>query len=87
MEHIEPIKLHNFLVSLLVRRFGARATCISGAVVACVGLSLSILSKNIGTLILTYGIIGGFGIGMITLPTVIIVGYYFESKREHHIYH
>ena len=54
----------------------------SGAFVACAGLSLSIASKNIVTLILTYGIIGGFGIGMITLPTVIIVGYYFDSKRE-----
>ena len=47
----------------------------SGAFVACAGLSLSIASKNIVTLILTYGIMGGFGIGMITLPTVIIVGY------------
>ena len=28
-----------------------------------------------------YGIIGGFGAGMIYLTSIIIVGYYFESKR------
>ena len=31
---------------------------------------------------LVYGIIGGFGFGMIYLPAVVIVGYYFESKRS-----
>ena len=30
---------------------------------------------------LTYGVIGGFGLGLIYLPSVVAVGYYFESKR------
>ena len=30
---------------------------------------------------LTYGVIGGFGLGLIYLPAVVAVGYYFESKR------
>ena len=40
------------------------------------------LSTNIVVLMLVYGIIGGFGFGMIYLPAVVIVGYYFESKRS-----
>ena len=30
---------------------------------------------------LTYGVMGGFGLGLIYLPAVVAVGYYFESKR------
>ena len=49
--------------------------------VACFGLCLSTLSPNVPILMLTYGVIGGFGLGLIYLPAVICVGYYFESKR------
>ena len=38
-------------------------------------------SPNVPILMLTYGVIGGLGLGMIYLPAVICVGYYFESKR------
>lgn len=31
---------------------------------------------------LTYGVMGGIGFGMIYLPAVVAVGYYFESKRS-----
>lgn len=33
-------------------------------------------------LMVTYGIIGGFGFGLIYLPAVVAVGYYFETKRS-----
>ena len=42
---------------------------------------MSTLSPNVPVLMLTYGIIGGFGLGLIYLPAVVAVGYYFESKR------
>lgn len=31
---------------------------------------------------LTYGVMGGIGFGMIYLPAVVAVGYYFETKRS-----
>ena len=65
----------------MVNKFGCRPVCILGSVVACIGLSLSTLSPNVPVLMLTYGVIGGLGLGMIYLPAVICVGYYFESKR------
>ena len=46
-----------------------------------VGLALSVLSPNVGVLMLTYGVIGGFGLGLIYLPAVVAVGYYFEKRR------
>ena len=33
-------------------------------------------------LMLTYGVMGGIGFGMIYLPAVVAVGYYFETKRS-----
>ena len=49
--------------------------------VACIGLCLSTISPNVPVLMLTYGVMGGFGLGLIYLPAVVAVGYYFESKR------
>lgn len=69
------------VVGGLVNKFGCRPVCICGSIVACIGLCLSILSPNVPVLMLTYGVIGGFGLGLIYLPAVVAVGYYFESKR------
>ena len=30
---------------------------------------------------LTYGVMGGFGLGMVYLPSVVSCGYYFEKRR------
>lgn len=43
---------------------------------------LSTFSESVNMLLITYGIIGGFGFGMIYLPAVVAVGYYFETKRS-----
>jgi len=69
------------IVGGLVNKFGCRFVCILGSVVACIGIGLSTLSPNVPVLMLTYGVIGGFGLGLIYLPAVVAVGYYFESKR------
>mgnify|MGYP001305187098 FL=1 len=69
------------IVSWLIKRFGLRAVSISGAMISSIALFLSTMSPNVIFLMIIYGIIGGFGAGMIYLTSIIIVGYYFESKR------
>ena len=64
-----------------MNKFGCRFVCILGSVVACLGIGLSTLSPNVPVLMVTYGLIGGFGLGLIYLPATVAVGYYFESKR------
>ena len=51
------------IVGGLVNKFGCRPVCIAGGVVSSLGLALSTLSPNVGVLMLTYGVIGGFGLG------------------------
>ena len=58
-----------------------RPVCITGAVVSCLGLALSTLSTNVAVLMLTYGLVGGFGLGLVYLPAVVAVNYYFERRR------
>jgi len=69
------------VVGGLVNKFGCRPVCMVGAVLSWIAFSVSTLSVNVGMLMITYGIIGGFGFGLIYLPAIVSVGFYFESKR------
>lgn len=68
-------------MSSLANRYGCRYVTIMGACIACIALILSTAAPNIETLMVTYGIIGGVGFGMIYLPAIVSVGYYFTTKR------
>ncbi|CAH1953803.1 unnamed protein product [Acanthoscelides obtectus] len=70
------------LVSALTNKFGCRAVCIAGSIISTLAFILSIFSPTVNWLMLTYGFIGGLGFGLIYLPAVVCVGYYFETKRS-----
>lgn len=70
------------LVSALTNKFGCRAVCVAGSLISTVAFVLSIFSPSVNWLMLTYGFIGGIGFGLIYLPAVVCVGYYFETKRS-----
>uniref|UniRef100_A0A1L8DEK1 Putative monocarboxylate transporter n=2 Tax=Nyssomyia neivai TaxID=330878 RepID=A0A1L8DEK1_9DIPT len=70
------------IVSALANKYGCRTVCIAGSIIACVAFVLSTFSTSVTMLMLTYGVMGGFGFGLIYLPAVVAVGYYFETKRS-----
>ncbi|BFF98537.1 monocarboxylate transporter 3 [Drosophila madeirensis] len=70
------------IVSALANKYGCRAVCIAGSIIACIAFVLSTFSNSVSMLMATYGFLGGFGFGMIYLPAVVAVGYYFETKRS-----
>ncbi|XP_075975727.1 monocarboxylate transporter 9 isoform X2 [Anticarsia gemmatalis] len=70
------------VVSALCNKFGCRAVCIAGSFVAAIAFVLSTFSKSVTMMMITYGLIGGLGFGMIYLPSVVAVGYYFETRRS-----
>lgn len=69
------------IVSALTNKFGCRPVAITGSIISTVAFVLSVFAPSIDILILTYGVIGGFGFGMIYLPSIVSVGYYFERRR------
>lgn len=70
------------VVSALCNKFGCRAVCVAGSLVACAAFVLSTFSKSVTVMMITYGLLGGIGFGMIYLPSVVAVGYYFETRRS-----
>ncbi|XP_041373323.1 monocarboxylate transporter 4-like [Gigantopelta aegis] len=69
------------LVSALASRYGCRRVTICGAILSSVAFLVSTQSSSIEMLILTYSIMGGIGFGMIYLPAIVTVGYWFDKKR------
>lgn len=69
------------IVGGLTNKFGCRPVAMTGSVISTVAFILAMFSPNIDSLILTFGVLGGFGFGMIYLPAIVSVGFYFEKKR------
>ncbi|XP_050415568.2 uncharacterized protein LOC126829630 [Patella vulgata] len=69
------------LVSAMAVRYGCRKVTIIGSLVASGAFLLSTQSNSLEMLIITYGLLGGIGFGMIYLPSIVMVGYWFEKKR------
>jgi MFS family permease len=69
------------IVSALANKFGCKIVAIVGSIIAGVFFAISILSPSIEIMILTYGVMGGVGFGLMYLPSIVMVGYYFDKKR------
>ncbi|XP_067677004.1 monocarboxylate transporter 14-like [Haliotis asinina] len=69
------------IVSALTNRFGCRAVATCGSIIAATSFLLSMGAPSVNILMVTYGVMGGFGLGMVYLPSIVSVGYYFEKKR------
>lgn len=70
------------VVSALTNKYGCRKVCIAGSIIGCLAFALSTKCQNINQLMIVYGVVGGIGFGLIYLPAVVCVGYYFETKRS-----
>jgi len=68
--------------STLVNKFGPRKTCIAGAIISAMAIFLSTYSTNVYLLMISYGVLGGLGLGLMYVPAVTAVGYWFEKKRS-----
>lgn len=68
--------------SSLATKIGYRAMAITGACVITLGSLLSSMASSIQMLMLTLGVIGGIGAGMVYLPAVAVPAFYFEKRRS-----
>ncbi|XP_037780744.1 uncharacterized protein LOC119577127 isoform X2 [Penaeus monodon] len=69
------------IVSALSNKFGCRIVCCVGGLVASLAYFLTIFANSTEYLMVFQGCCAGIGFGLIYLPAVVCVGYYFESKR------
>ncbi|CAG5903284.1 unnamed protein product [Menidia menidia] len=67
--------------SVLVERFGCRATVMFGGVLSGVGMAASSFTRSITELYITAGVITGLGFCFSFQPAVTIMGHYFVRRR------
>lgn len=69
------------IVGGLCNKYEPRYVVILGSLISGVAFLVAPASPNIYVFMLIYGVVGGIGFGMIYLPAIVVVGFYFESKR------
>jgi len=69
------------VVSALTNKFGCRFVTMLGAFISALAFFLGRFQNGVNGLIGCYGVLGGVGFGMMYLPAIVVVGFYFEEKR------
>ena len=75
------IQLVGPFVALLVNILGMRITCIIGSVIAAAGFFFSTFVYDVYLLVVLFGVVAGTGLGLMYVPAVVSVGYYFDKRR------
>jgi len=70
------------LADRMINRFGTRATCITGSLLATLGLGLGSFSKNLEHIMICYSIITGVGFGLMYLPAIVSTANHFTKQRS-----
>ncbi|CAF4983061.1 unnamed protein product, partial [Rotaria sp. Silwood1] len=70
------------IATIFINTCGCRKVTIVGACLAATGFLASCFWANLWFYYLTIGIIGGIGFGLIYLPAIVSVGFYFERRRS-----
>ncbi|KAK4314823.1 hypothetical protein Pmani_013916 [Petrolisthes manimaculis] len=65
----------------LCRRFTSRKVSFFGGLLCSLGLVLASVATTMNQLILSIGLLTGFGAGLTTTPGILIVSLYFEKRR------
>lgn len=70
------------IASIFTNKYGCKMTTIIGAVIASFGFFISFFVRNIFMLYFSIGVVAGIGFGLIYVPAIVSVGFYFEKRRS-----
>lgn len=76
------VGIFSTLVAKVYNRFGPRVTVTFGAVICSISLLTTSQCNNIYLVLLTYGVIFGFGSSFIFLPPYLVIPRYFVKRRS-----
>ncbi|XP_048240246.1 monocarboxylate transporter 9-like [Haliotis rufescens] len=69
------------VAGILTDKYDCRAVTISGAVIASSGFVISSFATSIDYLYISYGVLVGIGLGLMFLPSKVIVNQYMKKRR------
>ncbi|KAL5288109.1 hypothetical protein ACFFRR_008766 [Megaselia abdita] len=67
--------------SALMNKYGFRPVACAGAIVGAVAIALSYYAPTLEVLFFTYGVLGGIGFSLVYIPSIVVIGFYFEKWR------
>ncbi|KAI0217199.1 Monocarboxylate transporter 14 [Lamellibrachia satsuma] len=70
------------LVAALANKYTCRVVTVAGSLLTSLAFVLSAFATNVDMLICTVGLMAGIGFGMMYLPAIVIVGFYFDRRRS-----
>ncbi|VDP99294.1 unnamed protein product [Trichobilharzia regenti] len=70
------------IAAALTNKFGCRPVALFGSCLASVSIFVSAFMPNVEMLTVTFGITAGSAFGLVYLPSLIAVSFYFNKKRE-----
>jgi MFS family permease len=70
-----------FVASPLSNQFGFGPVALFGTLVSTVSFGIAFASTNVNILIVTYGLLGGTGLGLLYTPANIVCTFHFERKQ------
>ena len=74
--------LFAWISTSLTQRYGFRIVFMAGAILSCLASVGAVFSENFVFLLLSYGVIGGAGAGLLFAPGNIVASYYFDKYRK-----
>ncbi|XP_071114749.1 monocarboxylate transporter 13-like [Haliotis cracherodii] len=69
------------VAGILTDKYDCRAVTISGAVIASSGFVISSFATSIDYLYISYGVLVGIGLGLMLLPSKVVVNQYMKKRR------
>ncbi|XP_045207405.1 monocarboxylate transporter 13-like isoform X3 [Mercenaria mercenaria] len=69
------------IAGALTNIFGCRKVAMAGAIITSISFFVCTFSPNVNVMIVLYGFCGGTGFGLMYLPAIVMVGYYFDKRR------
>ena len=73
--------LFAWISTILTQKFGFRLVITFGVIISCLAYICSIFTHNFIVLLLSYGVVGGAGSGLLFSPGNIVTNLYFEKLR------
>lgn len=69
------------LASMFINKFACRKVCIAGGLISAMACALSFFVNSMFGLVITFGVLCGFGSSLSSTAALIIVSVYFDDRR------
>ena len=74
--------LVSLLAARLVTQYGTRPVCVWGALLAGAGLGVASLARDLPSLLASFSLVAGAGLGLVYIPAVVAVAEHFSQRRR-----